>query len=123
MASYSLSNAWESARRRLALLEQHLDPITHRRLFGLGLGKAWHCLEVGGGGGSVARWLCAQVGADGRVVGTDIDPRFLEKLANSTLKRGSTISLWIPCRLANLTWCIFVGCCSIWPIQSLLSLA
>jgi ubiquinone/menaquinone biosynthesis C-methylase UbiE len=80
MANYSLSNAWENARRRLTLLEQYLDPITHRRLSSLGLGKGWHCLEVGGGGGSVARWLSAQVGADGRVVGTDIDPRFLEEI-------------------------------------------
>jgi len=80
MPNYSLSNAWENARRRLALLEQHLDPITHRRLFGLGLGKGWHCLEIGGGGGSVARWLCAEVGVGGRVVGTDLDPRFLEEI-------------------------------------------
>ena len=28
----------------------------------------------------MARWLSAQVGADGRVVGTDIDPRFLEEI-------------------------------------------
>jgi SAM-dependent methyltransferase len=80
MANYSLSNAWENARQRLALLEQYLDPITQRRLSDLGLGKGWHCLEVGGGGGSVARWLCTQVGADGRVVGTDIDPRFLDAI-------------------------------------------
>ena len=80
MANYSLSNAWDDARRRLALLEQYLDPITHRRLSRLGLRKGWHCLEVGGGGGSVARWLSAQVGADGHVVGTDIDPRFLEEI-------------------------------------------
>ena len=51
MANYSLSNAWENARQRLALLEQYLDPITHRRLSGLGLDKGWHCLEIGGGGG------------------------------------------------------------------------
>ena len=80
MANYSLSNAWDQARRRLALLEQYLDPITDRRLSSLGLSKGWHCLEVGGGGGSVARWLSDQVGADGRVVGTDIDPRFLEEI-------------------------------------------
>ena len=80
MANYSLSNAWDNARRRLALLEQYLDPITHRRLSSLGLGEGWHCLEVGGGGGSVARWLSAHVGAEGRVVGTDIDPRFLEEI-------------------------------------------
>ena len=80
MANYSLSNAWDHAQRRLMLLEQYLDPITHRRLSSLGLGPGWHCLEVGGGGGSVARSLSAQVGADGRVVGTDIDTRFLEEI-------------------------------------------
>jgi len=80
VANYSLSNAWDHARRRLTLLEQYLDPITYRRLSSLGLDKGWHCLEVGGGAGSVARWLSAQVGADGRVVGTDIDPRFLEEI-------------------------------------------
>ena len=80
MANYSLNNAWDHAQRRLMLLEQYLDPITHRRLSSLGFGSGWHCLEVGGGGGSVARWLSAQVGADGRVVGTDIDTRFLEEI-------------------------------------------
>src|SRR5215469_3071971 len=44
------------------------------------VGKGWYCLEVDGAGRSVARWLCAQVGADGHVVGTDIDPRFLEEI-------------------------------------------
>ena len=80
MANYSLSNAWDHAQRRLMLLEQYLDPITHRRLSSLGLGPGWHCLEVGGGGGSVARWLSAQVGAGGRVVVTDIDTRFLQEI-------------------------------------------
>jgi Methyltransferase domain len=37
-------------------------------------------LEVGGGGGSVACWLSAQVGAQGRVVATDIDARFLNEI-------------------------------------------
>ena len=94
MANYSLSNAWDYARRRLTLLEQYLDPITHRRLSSLGLGKGWHCLEIGGGAGSVARWLSAQVGADGRVVGTDIDPRFLEEIREpnfETLKHDIAI--------------------------------
>ena len=45
-------------------------------LSSLGVDKRWHCLEVCGGAGLVARWLSAKFGADGRVVGTDIDPRF-----------------------------------------------
>jgi hypothetical protein len=80
MANYSLSNAWDHARQRLALLEQYLDPITRRRISSLGFGPGWHCLEIGGGGGSVARWLSDQVGADGRVAATDIDTRFLDEI-------------------------------------------
>jgi len=80
MANYSLSNAWDHAQRRLMLLEQYLDPITHRRLSSLGLREGWDCLEVGGGGGAVACWLSAQVGAQGRVVATDIDARFLNEI-------------------------------------------
>jgi SAM-dependent methyltransferase len=80
MAQYSLDNAWERGRRRLALLEQHLDPITQRRLLALGVKDGWDCLEVGGGGGSVARWLCRQVGAEGHVTATDIDIRFLQQI-------------------------------------------
>ena len=37
----------------------------------------WHCLEVGAGAGSIARWLCSRVGPDGRVLAIDLDTRFL----------------------------------------------
>ena len=77
MTGYSLDNTWDHARRRLALLENELDPITHRRLSATGLGSGWRCLEVGGGGGSVARWLSEQVGIAGYVLATDIEPALL----------------------------------------------
>jgi ubiquinone/menaquinone biosynthesis C-methylase UbiE len=80
MAKYALDNAWDKAKHRLALLEQHLDPMTQRRLNALGVREGWHCLEVVGGGGSIAQWLCRQVGAEGRVTATDIDIRFLEEI-------------------------------------------
>ncbi len=51
MTEYSLDNTWGQAGRRLALLENQLDPISHRRLRTTGLGEGWRCLEVGGGGG------------------------------------------------------------------------
>lgn len=41
--------------------------------------------EVGGGGGSVATWLARRVGAAGRVLATDLDPRFLEALKEPNL--------------------------------------
>ena len=77
---YALDNSWQNAKRRLELLEQYLDPITKRRVTGLGIGSGSRCLEVGGGGGSIARWLSALAGPTGRVVATDINTRFLEDI-------------------------------------------
>jgi hypothetical protein len=42
-------------------------------------------LEIGGGGGSIAEWLCRQVGSSGHVVATEIEPRFLEAIKESNL--------------------------------------
>jgi SAM-dependent methyltransferase len=64
-------------RERLSLLTRIADPITTRRLTDRGVGPGWRCLEVGAGDGSVARWLADRVGPGGRVVATDLQPRFL----------------------------------------------
>src|SRR5262249_9995586 len=64
-------------RERLGLLTRLTDPIPTRRLLRLGVGAGWDCLDVGAGDGSVARWLADRVGPQGRVVATDLDPRFL----------------------------------------------
>ena len=37
-------------------------------------------MEVGAGHGSIVRWLAEQVGPQGRVVATDINPRFLTEI-------------------------------------------
>jgi SAM-dependent methyltransferase len=65
---------------RLALLENSLDPMTIRHLEKLGVIEGWNCLEVGAGKGSVAIWLAKQVGSKGRVLATDLDTKFLQKL-------------------------------------------
>jgi SAM-dependent methyltransferase len=65
-------------RRRLELLEARYDPLTVRRLETVGVAAGWSCLEVGAGAGSVACWLAGRVGPTGRVVATDLDPRFLD---------------------------------------------
>jgi SAM-dependent methyltransferase len=85
-AGYGLDNAWHSALARLRSLEQWLDPATIRNLRATGVGPGWRCLEVGGGAGSVARWLCGQVCPDGEVVVTDIDTRFLARLTEANLR-------------------------------------
>ncbi|MFN2638308.1 MAG: trans-aconitate 2-methyltransferase, partial [Gemmatimonadaceae bacterium] len=43
-------------------------------------------LEVGGGGGSITRWLCRQVGATGHVMATDLDTRFLQEIDEPMLE-------------------------------------
>lgn len=86
VTGYSLDNTWDQASQRLALLEGQLDPITQRRLSSLGVGDGWNCLEVGGGGGSVTRWLCDQVGPTGHVTATDIEPRLLEEIGDPRLE-------------------------------------
>ncbi|MEV0672824.1 methyltransferase domain-containing protein [Mycobacterium sp. NPDC050441] len=67
-------------RERLRLLESIGDPRTIRAFDTVGVGPGWHCLEVGAGEGSIARWLGGRVGPTGRVVAADLDPRFLDDL-------------------------------------------
>lgn len=80
MGAYVFDNAWERERERLAGLEAILDPGTRRVIEDLGITSGWTCLEVAGGGGSVARWLCERVAPAGRVIATDLDTRFLDAI-------------------------------------------
>ena len=76
---FGASQSATSERRRLELLEARYDPLTFRRLDALGPALDWSCLEVGAGAGSVARFLAERVGRGGRVIATDLDPRFLAR--------------------------------------------
>jgi len=68
----------EAEDERLNLLEQIFDPLSRRRR---GIVQAgWRCLEVGAGRGSMAVWLSKQVGENGHVVATDINPTYLKRL-------------------------------------------
>ncbi len=83
---YPLDNQWKAARERLALLEAMFDPWTIRNFEKVGVREGWRCLEVAGGGGSIAEWLCRRVGPTGHVVATDLQPHFLEALDASNLE-------------------------------------
>src|SRR5687768_5784925 len=74
---YVLPNAMPVARERLTVLSEIFDPVSQAALERTRVGPGWACWEVGAGQGGVARWLQARVGASGRVVATDLDPRFL----------------------------------------------
>lgn len=83
MGQYAFDNAAPGERERLAGLETVFDPPTVHYLAAVGVGRGWRCLDVGGGGGSIAAWLCQRVGREGRVVATDLDTRFLEARART----------------------------------------
>ena len=83
--SYKLDKSKELAREHLVRLERMEDPGTIACLEKIGVAEGWSCLEVGGGGGSVAAWLCERVGPTGQVLVTDIDTSFLEPLHSENL--------------------------------------
>lgn len=72
-----LTNEASEEERRLFAAERVLDPGTFRHLDGIGIAPGMRCLEVGGGTGSVTRWLSERVGPTGFVLVTDIDTRWL----------------------------------------------
>lgn len=83
---YLFDQAWERERARLGAMEAMYDPITIRHLTAIGVGAGWRCLEIGGGAGSIARWLAAVVGERGSLVVTDLDVRFLDDLRSDRVQ-------------------------------------
>jgi SAM-dependent methyltransferase len=86
MAVYGFDAAWERERDRLRMAEAVFDPSTTHHLTSIGVGPGWRCLEVGAGAGSIAVWLAEAVAPTGRVLATDIDPRFLADLKEPGLE-------------------------------------
>jgi SAM-dependent methyltransferase len=83
---YAFPHSDADEARRLQLFEERLDPLTRRRIEGLGIGKGSRCLEIGGGRGSVTRWLAEFVGPSGSVISTDLQVGFLEALELPTVE-------------------------------------
>jgi len=83
---YALDNAAPQADDRFGALSELFDPGTIRHLEQRGVAGGWHCLEVGGGGGSIGTWLSDRVGPTGRVIVTDINTRFLDTLKRPNLE-------------------------------------
>jgi SAM-dependent methyltransferase len=79
-AEYALDNAAPQAGDRFDALSAMFDAGTISHLDRLGVTGGWHCLEVGGGGGSIAAWLSERAGPTGHVVVTDVNTRFLDAI-------------------------------------------
>jgi SAM-dependent methyltransferase len=83
---YAADEQYKEELARLRLQETYFDPQSFRRFETIGVGKGWNCLEVGAGTGSVAEWLAKRVGPNGKVVATDINPRFMQDLKVSNIE-------------------------------------
>jgi SAM-dependent methyltransferase len=82
---YVFDNAGAPTAGRFGALEAMYDPVSIRHLSPL-VTAGSRCLEVGAGSGSIALWMSDRVGADGMVVATDINTRFLEGIRSPNLE-------------------------------------
>ena len=85
-AEYVFDSAGRNREPRYCGLSDLYDANTIRYIEQRGIDRGWSCLEVGGGAGSIASWLSARVGFNGRVLATDIEPRFLQTLSYPNLE-------------------------------------
>jgi SAM-dependent methyltransferase len=103
---YVFDNAAPQAPARLRALTEVFDPGTIRQLDARGIAEGWRCLEVGGGLGTMTRWLSARVGQRGFVMTTDIDTRYLEALglANVEVSRHDVVEDRLPSESFDLAY-------------------
>ena len=98
--SYRISTDREEAAQEQRRLEM-LGALRDRRSIGvlqeIGVRPGWRCIDVGAGGGSLARWLAAQVGPEGSVLSTGVDVRFQPGSAgNLEVRRHDVVQEELP---------------------------
>jgi ubiquinone/menaquinone biosynthesis C-methylase UbiE len=103
-STYVLDNAAPQTLMRFNALSELYDSGTRQYLEACGIGPGWNCLEVGGGGGSIAAWLAARVGPNGHVLVTDLDPHFLDasRLPNLEIRRHDIVTETLPDKTFDL---------------------
>jgi SAM-dependent methyltransferase len=78
----------EHEARRLRIQAQLLNPSTQRMLVDAGIGPGMRVLDVGSGTGDVALLIAELVGAQGEVVGVDINPTMVETARRRAREAG-----------------------------------
>lgn len=96
VAEYSFDNDDPEAVDRHRYLETILNPFTFARLSTVGDLTGRRCLEVGAGGGSVARWLADQVGPTGHVLATDLNLRHIPAGSGYTTLQHNLVTEPVP---------------------------
>src|SRR5699024_8719214 len=72
-SEYLFHAASDLGRAQMRHLEKLLDESTTALLSKAGPHPGSRCLEVGAGGGSIARWMAQSAGAEGEVAAVDLD--------------------------------------------------
>ncbi len=93
---YTFDNDDPEAADRHEHLSAILDGPTFARLSTVGDLTGRCCLEVGAGGGSVAKWLVRRVGPAGRVLATDLNPRHMTGSEGYDLLRHDLVADPVP---------------------------
>jgi len=78
---------------RHGLLSKGFDRGSATLMTQLGLKPGWHVLEVGAGGGSLARWIGNEVAPSGTVLATDLDLRFVGEQPDNVEVRRHDIAV------------------------------
>jgi SAM-dependent methyltransferase len=85
MSKYLFGRTGELLDPQFTALSDLLDGSTIDHLEEIGVAEGWQCLEVGGGGGSIAKWLAERVGPSGDVTATDLEVDRLSAVAGDNL--------------------------------------
>jgi ubiquinone/menaquinone biosynthesis C-methylase UbiE len=64
--------------KRLEIQASLFESLTKQTLLNAGLKKGMSCIDIGCGSGSVSRLMARMVGKTGRIVGVDIDDKYLQ---------------------------------------------
>lgn len=74
--------------KRLEIQARLFGPLSRESLLKAGIKKGMRCIDIGCGSGSVTRMMADIVGRSGRVVGVDIDEKYLE-YCKSVIKQSN----------------------------------
>lgn len=85
--NYPFDRGWPAEFERLRLLESEYDDLSQFACISAGLRPTFRCLDVGAGGGSMARWLSKQVADAKQVTALDshVDTNLLSEANSSGL--------------------------------------
>ncbi|WP_374999622.1 class I SAM-dependent methyltransferase [Aeromicrobium sp. CTD01-1L150] len=87
MSEYVLDSATDLGRQQLGHLERLLDEQTTSFIGAVAARPGHHCLDVGSGGGAVARWMAGRVAPTGSVVAVDVEDTHLDVPEDVTVYR------------------------------------